>query len=360
MNETLTAWYLVANPSAEDSVIKRRWTAVQKVADTLVPKGVLELARTFYRLPSKDPDRFEELINAVREGDASFVPKERDLEITVLAGMVLFHSISLGRDKIGNLSALSSVVPNLGGLRKPVLPGLLDAAEQYLADRSAQLRERQDWQSSQKLADQETTDELLTAIKANQWPVVADKLEDVLTGYAEILAVQSKHIANLEASQNLLREESDMHWWLTGLHSRTLGKGFSEVPIGPASLIIGHELASLTRVPPGPLAIGAFINRALVGAHGKKNAASKSSIAAAINGLPQSVRSTWGAAASCGDSVDLCPLLSGVVNSTAVDEECDWPPLFKKAQTIEPTSSLAPAVLARQMYFECLLLRGGG
>lgn len=356
MNGKFAAWYEISQINAEHEQLNRRWQAVEKIAENLEPASVYRLAKAYHGLAAEAPN---ELIDAIREFDSAFVASGRETEISVIAAAVLNEVLDSDPDRTSDLAALAVVVPGLQGLRKKSpIPELISSANQYLATRSAELRKPARETHSDAVVAKENIDGAIQALKDNQPPQAADHLNAVITAQSKIMRGQAAEIKSLEKRLLLLREESDILWWLTGMHSRTLDRSFSDLDIGCAALLGGRELADLTHIIPGPLSIGAFAKKMLFGAF-EKSAATDIGLATAINAMPAEVRKEWGEAAEGLTGIDICPLHSGIIHSLSVAKPSEWASVFKKSQQIDAKVKCAPVALSRQMYLETLLLRAG-
>src|SRR5437762_3321177 len=58
-------------------------------------------------------------------------------------------------------------------------------------------------------------------------------------------------------------EESNVLWWVFGESSRDRGRRWSEYSVGQTAVMAGKELADLTRMPPGPPASGALLDKVI-------------------------------------------------------------------------------------------------
>ncbi len=321
--------------------------------------GIYDLTKAYHSLNVGDGTEPTELIEATREFDNAFVPAGRATEIAVLAGAVLNEVLLSKRDSTSDCVALAIVVPAFQGLRKAnPIPQLVTSAEQYLADRSADLRKPPKDSKPEAGVAKDVIDNTTQALKESQFPQAADHLGTLVAAQNKIMRGQAAEIRALEKRLLLLREESDVLWWLTGAHSRIVNQSFADLEPGAAALLVGRELADLTQIIPGPLAIGAFAKR-MLGSTLSEKAEVELTLGSAINSLSGQVRTAWGEDAQAAKSSGICPLYSAIVHSLTVAKPAEWPPLFKKSQSLDAKLKCHPALLSRQLYLESLLLRAG-
>jgi hypothetical protein len=115
--------------------------------------------------------------------------------------------------------------------------------------------------------------------------------------------------------------------------------------------LTAKELADLTRVIPGPIAVRAFLDRAI--RSGRDKVAASISIADVVDDTAK----TW------RDSHFSKPLPAGlegilpVTHAVTLSVQGAWRPMFKGATRIAATAKSNPAALAYQFYLEQLAVR---
>jgi len=138
-----------------------------------------------------------------------------------------------------------------------------------------------------------------------------------------------KALADYGVSTSLiLGEQMDILWWLYSERSLILNRQFAECDAFEAVAAAGIELASLTRILPGPVASSAFLRRAL-GPHGGKPAARGKQMASALMAA----------------TTDPSPAVA------------DFTPLVTYVRSGGKLLSAESAVLASELYDEILLVR---
>ncbi|HZZ26778.1 MAG TPA: GTPase-associated system all-helical protein GASH [Pirellulales bacterium] len=359
MKDYFAEWYEIANLQPSPETLERRWQGVEKAAGALDSDDINQIGRCYHSI-TNDVGGPTVLIDALREADSTFVPLNHLQELAVLSGAVLHEALGDKNTDIANLAALVTVVPTVQGLRtSSVVPRLVDIAEQYLADRSRALRSAPLPQLKGSVVNKELVEAVSKAFNENAAPSATEPFGKIIATQNTIMKAQAASIGILADAYELLREESDMLWWLTGMHSRIATIPFSELKLGPSILLIGRELADLTRVIPGPLAMGAFAKRMLAQCFGSESS-KDIQLATSINGLSRDIRDSWAKDAAKNDELPMCPIFNAVINSVSVAKDSEWLPLFKKSQHLEAKLKIAPDLLCRQVYLETLLLRTGG
>lgn len=354
MHPKFADWYQLAHLQADHESLQRRWSAVDSFVKTLKPASAYELARLFYGLPRRDADAYSKFESALRDADNAFTATGRELEVTVLAGAALASALEK-RSAVSIASALSLVVANFQGHRTAPIPDIVQDALQFLADESAALRNTSGVAAKTIDVSKDDIDGVVTAFNANTLPAASAPWTKVIDSQIAQIRTLNGQVALLDKRYHLLREESDILWWLTGESSRIAGAAFSDLPTAIVPILIGRELAEITKQSPGPVAMEAFADRMLT--RTQKETKKVLQVAQSVNALERSLREKWHKSHGTHATLDLCPVLYACSSSLTVEGAKEWYAPFKTAQRMDATVKLTPLELARQTYLESLLLK---
>lgn len=182
--------------------------------------------------------------------------------------------------------------------------------------------------------------ELLTALKAGEGP----------------LPVLAKQLQKLDRELAIVREESNMLWWLFSEFSRDEKRRWTEFSVPAAAMMAGKELADLTRVIPGPASARAFLDRVIRCVKPKPTASVL--VTDAVNEVTIEWRQKYVDEKRCPTEVeDLMPLSHAIKLSLSSPNNNEWFPSFISRTQIPTTAKLVPNVLADQSFLESLLCR---
>ncbi len=352
-------WYRAADLKPEHSLLQLRWQGIENRVNALDCMSVLELARLFYRRSAKRPDFENEFSLGFHQFDTAFPMTGNGLELAVLAGATLARVIETNKQDTAIVAAFALTCPSFfGKCGSGVVPEIICQAHDYLQRISAGLRATKATQQADpgtvKL-DAEALKPLLDVVKANQAAEVANQLLAVFQKLGDAVQNALSRMSAIEEQQAIFREESDILWWLTGGYSRDLGGPVGDIPKPAGCLVAGKELADLTRVLPGPLAIPAFLDRFLENAG--EDYQEEVVFSQAINNADRDWRGKWAAGFSNGQCLDLCPTLFAVHESMRSDQATAWNSVFKSQTGMAATLKIASVKLAHQVYEECLFVR---
>ena len=204
------------------------------------------------------------------------------------------------------------------------------------------------------------TKELAAEIKSlaqNDWPAVLNTIDkvraDALSSQKSTALQTTNALEELSRQMGLMREESQMLWWLFGGHSRGLERTFASLTPAQAALAAAVDLGSLTvRSELGPVAAPAVLERVIALAKKQKGQSTRE-LSAIIDSLVPADLENLKARQS-----EVPPRLAPI--TTAIDLACtigagSWHAKFLTLTDLKATVEFEPLPLAEQLYLEHLL-----
>jgi hypothetical protein len=356
MHRSFADWYESVSLHHDPKTLELRWKAVEQLHESLDIANVPGLVRTFFSLPGADSYR-EEIRNAAKAQDTSYLLQNDGNELTVLSGAVIATAVGKPTE-VADATALAVSTADAEGMRKsPRIQGVVEETSNYLAEESVRTRRA----AVSTKAFELDTSAFLKSLAAKGGVTISDAnsvwsaTEAVLK---ELMSLQSKHAKSVAGSANAMfkseKEQSDILWWIVSEHTFDGAKPLSALKLPEACIWGARDLADLTAFLPGPLGASAFLHRMLRMVQPK---------------LPESVKVT-----DCVDSCelnwkqewlpkipvqlpDLCPMLFGVIKSVESGGAKTWTAAFEHATGLKVGAKAAPERLAMQVYNELLLLR---
>jgi hypothetical protein len=161
-------------------------------------------------------------------------------------------------------------------------------------------------------------------------------------------------LEKLERELTLVSEETNILWWLVSEYSRDLNQPWKVLKLPATSIIAGKELADLTRVIPGPVAGAAFLDR-IVRCSGPAKSIRAVKLMHAIDRTPREWRERY--PLKPRGLLDLMPISNGIGLSLTVSDGDNWESVFENGAAIAADSTLAPNILAYQVFLERMLAR---
>jgi GTPase-associated system helical domain len=350
-------WYnaVALRPKAE--TLEVRWKAVEAVTAAHKVKKTPDLARVFFKLPGGGTVA-DELRNAAKKEDTTYIAENDQTELTVLAGGVIALLMAKSSSQ-ADAAALAVVCIEAQGLRKaPRLQGVVDHCRQYLADESVRVR----------AIDENPVKDLnvatLTKRITERGGVGVSDANSVWNGmdavFKDVLSDHTAHTksANLAINESAKRlsEQTDILWWLFGGYTLDGKRAFSELGVPEACYWGARDLAKLTRFMPGPFASPAFLHRMLRLVKDRLPAHVR--ISDAVDECEKGWKENWLPDLAGQQQVpDVCPMLFAISKSVEVGGGAGWTAAFDHATGLAAGDKLAPTHLAAQIYSELLLLR---
>ena len=330
MHAELSEWYRAAGIEPTDALPKR-WAAI--VAYNPDPPAVVTLARRFYGLGKPSDLALDEFQAKIQEADPPFKISDNENEFSVLSGAKLIEIIESGGGGIVDLAALALHSGAGANLRPSVrVKAIPERAARFVNDKTAH-------RSVANEADAGASDPLLDGLAAGDEP----------------LPLLGTRLREMQRQLDLVREESNMLWWLFGNFSRDEKKHWSSIAFPAVPIIAAKELADLTTVIPGPVSTGAFLERVIQTAKAKPPATV--SIKDAINALSLEWRERY-TNANCPAGVDrLMPITAGMKLSLTAPENDEWLPALTKGTGVASNAKSSPSTLSYQTFLEAMLCK---
>lgn len=343
--------YAEASLTPTPQLITSRQAAAERIVGNITEARILDLAGVYYSSPGLDLAWLRE---EFAQEDASFSLVNNERETRVLAAAMLGALVADEHSE----AILAVIAGHVSGHRPPV------QAEWLVRDASEALgrlsvAERRPAMIETKVVPTATTtlgDEI-KALAQNDWPALLTVLDKMRTERRSSAAMVSNQTTSALTALNrqvrLLREESQMLWWLFSGHSRTLERSFGAFGPQQAALVGAVDLGGLTTATElGPVAAPAMLERVIAMAKGPKKAASQD-LASAVDGL---ARKDLERLQMFPDVLParLAPVTVAIVLARTIGSGA-WHARFQETTGLEATISFEPADLAGQLYREHLL-----
>lgn len=336
-------------PTAEKILLREE--PVRKIVEAVNDQQIVKLTQFYYDCSDSDLTWFRDTFV---EADASFSMINNEREARVLSALVLGELI-----QSHNATAILAVsIGSVRGLRKPPQSSwlLYDAEEAFL---KCSIEDRAYESVPSKFspkASQILTDELKAAAEAPELLTLASLMIKVRNELHSSALTMSKQISSAleecDRQLSLMREESQMLWWLTGGHSKTLSRSFAAFTPAQAAFIGALDLGSLTTYTHlGPVAIPAMLDKIIALAK-KKRAQGTVSLSSLIDSfVPEDLEMLHvpRALPPC-----IAPL-SAAIDFAKTAGIGAWHARFEQKTGLNASISLEPVVMAEQLYREHLL-----
>jgi hypothetical protein len=383
MHPLLPEFYRLVQIEPQADMLERRSDALDKGIDEVAVLDCLGVARIFL---DRHPDSRVQAAFAdiFRANDPVFPTRNNEAELAALAGFALFRTMEEGRPG-ANASAYALVSADAfgHGAQGPI-PDVLEFAQRYLHEKALDLRTATGLGESVREALVKAPTNPFAGIKEIAvTPVTADwnlvdaqvretrtQLNAVLvaakalqTGMAKSINQLSSAISRLTSAASspdveALREETEILWWLFGERSVTMEQNFNELQPAASPVVIGWELAGLTRLIPGPVARDGLLARGLRLSGMADDEVSP--LAEGVSALSRDWREAVVGSLDLTAVGDLAPVLSAVVASLGVADQRDWMTAFDYASIVPSATAFSALELAGQCYNEAMLVRAVG
>ena len=246
------------SPGAQ--IITSRQESANRIVSSIAAAGTLDLVAAYYGNPDVDLSWFRD--EFVKE-DASFSLVNNERETKVLAALILEQLVANARPH----AILAIITGSVMGQRQPTeAEWLLRDTKEALGHLSVKNREPEAVTTTITSTQMPKLKEEIATIVDGDWAgllVALGKMRSESQSSASSVAAQStKALSGLEREIDLLREESQMLWWLFSGHSKSLERSFSVLSPPHAAVVGAFDLGTLTTVSLlGPVAAPAMLER---------------------------------------------------------------------------------------------------
>jgi hypothetical protein len=342
--------YAEAGLSPTSQIILSRQEPVNKIVSTIEGKQVLDLVVFYYG--SSDVDLSWLRDEFVKE-DASFSLVNNERETRVLAALILGQLIE-------NEHALAILAVSVGNFRGFIKPSqsrwLIQDAEDAIGQLSVEERELESISTKVSPSVTNKLGEELTALTQNDWATLIALLGKIrLEAQTSAKTTASQITAALKAFERrseLMREESQMLWWLIGGYSRTFERSFTSFGIPQAAIVGAVDLGALTtKSVYGPIAMPAMLDRVIASAKRSKGQQT-CELATAIDGFDVEDLKCLQVPTTLPARLTPVALAIDLARNLGIGK---WHSQFHDKAGLEPSIKLDPISLAEQLYRECLL-----
>ncbi|MTH15871.1 GTPase-associated system all-helical protein GASH [Flavobacterium sp. LC2016-01] len=345
MIKNLPNWYRVVTVgSFKEETLEKRSLTIAAVLKEKNYEWILECIRLYLGKPLLNRNFESEFFAAFFNDDAMLIEVEFGLEKRVLAGAIIAQKIeSNTKDSIK--TALSLISAKFGMLDSSIIN--IDVVQFAI-----------DYVSNSSITARETKTVELTPTKNTPLKEEGATVETLISHVKNLTAnfkIVEKNAENqkkiLEYNLDILKEESQIHWWIFRSYSSLLGKPFKELVGAVGPFAIAQELFELINIMPPPSNFKEFL---------------KITIAITQDGLTKeySIKDCIEVLAADFQKHifeydfniydNICPLF--LAFSEAIDNEVSWSSIFEKKTSLKTDAHFSSIDLAEQFLIEQTLL----
>jgi hypothetical protein len=337
------------SPSGE--TIASRTAPAERIVENITHAQIIDLIGVYYGASGADLTWFRD---EFAKADPSFSLINNERETCVLAATILEALIRDGTDE----AILGIVVGNVSGHRTPSLSNkLITLALEEMGTRSVNARKPSTGEV--KIAPTQTPKltEEIAAVAQNDWGALLSMLAKIRSEVLNSSRTISNQTANSLSTVNrevaLLREESQMLWWLVSGHSRALTRSFTTLSPQQTALVAAVDLGDLTPVSRlGPVAAPAMLERIIALAKQPKGTSSKD-LASIIDSVDRKDLQLLNIMPSKLPS-RLAPITTAIDLARTIGNGA-WHGRFLETTGLNANIEFEPVQLATQLYREHLL-----
>lgn len=352
MHEHFADWHRRGAFEVSGDQLDARWRGMQtflKGASTLADR--LELVRLGFR---HDPDSefARSFAAALQTADSLFPMEDNELLLSVLACVGLIDGFERMTGDLQTVAALA--VTSTRTLDwSPALAEVPSRAIDYLVAEGQRIRSPATRNVTGVATQMKKAVDTVTAGTSEGSVPAAELGEALIAISGAVTSLYDSAVAVAGATNQGLREQLTILWWLYGERSYDLDASFGEIDASAAPVVLGKELADLTEVAPGPRATRAFLAKALGLSGGQ---AADATVADAVNAAPREWRATMRLPADERARI-FTPIAELVRRSLEGESKSAWIATGASATGLNPKRKTEALEIADQVYREQLLTR---
>lgn len=255
-------WLKIVLPDSGTAERDQRLGVIGAHATTVTKQDIIDLVLAFYGA-ARDQPTIERLRTAMRDVDTGFGPKD-GAELAVLVAGVLFEIIEKG-GKLAAATALTILCADFGALGdNNHITDVVAKARHFIIAEGIRVREEQlklpNLGRSLQAAMQPTHDEEAEDEEEPGAELEESGLKGVVNALADYGEKIDESLALIEARR---AEQSDILYWLLSGRCLIAGAPLKGLEKKQAAILIGAQLADLTRQIPGPASASAVLSTLL-------------------------------------------------------------------------------------------------
>ena len=258
MLKDFNEWYIDVNIAPTGEIIENRKKAIKDYVAKITPDDICNLVQIYYGF-SVEKEFLDDFADKFIEFDAGFSKRNRE-ELILLAGATLAYIAEtiVGQDSLVELLVLIN--------RKYHTPASTTQIEETIVKQF----KKDSLNSREKLfeLDYEAYHNSLSVFKER---IEEDADDNVTSELIDAIIKRDKEIQNsLINSIKILKEDSQILWWLNSEWSTTYSEPWKKIDKARACLVLGKEVAEFVYKYPGPYTIEGVLYKALEKCKGQK------------------------------------------------------------------------------------------
>lgn len=265
MASRLADWYDVLEIPILPEQLELRQAGLEACVDEAIDDADLveELISLFFSAEPSD-DFFKRLANRFQKHDPTF-SENRKRELSLLAGAIL-HDIVINHDDedrfliqaqflmyifLGNYGSIKNISDEIAN---SFIHDTAIYREKIIEDETAEAV------AKLKISFKSTEDE-----EINYDETAIEKLDAIVSSLNQLIGNYSRTKEELENKVNLLRDDTQILWWLLGGYADIRNKKYADLKPEEAAYLAGHGLAKRVTQYPGPYSADVMLKHVLEG-----------------------------------------------------------------------------------------------
>ncbi|WP_034341893.1 GTPase-associated system all-helical protein GASH [Deinococcus misasensis] len=350
MHRLLTTWLQKTEITLSKEIVSYRSDSISDVLKNLTKNKIIDLIKLAFGFPSNEVSFSPKLREIFQSHDITFIMEGNDKELHILAGATLATLLDEKKTSMASFAAAAILSASFRRKRNgPVIEQLTDYAEQYISERSREVREIGEIPK----IDAYSISKELTALQKATSVSDASTLGNLVSAINKINNV-SQHLPKILDLHKVFKEESNIMWWIINRRIYSIDKEFHNLTKQEAVLYLPFELVEMVDIYPSSPAAYYILQQILLSIFPGGNE-QNTSISAVIAFIDKQWKEELLGDIKQSDLLDVCPGLYSITK--AGDTGSEWVKAVIEKIRITPDIEMPITELSYQFYLEFLLLR---
>ncbi|PXV58833.1 hypothetical protein CLV62_14313 [Dysgonomonas alginatilytica] len=347
MKNKIARWYEASSiPMKSEEELNNRVDIIEKLSKDSSHEFDINCLKKY--LGHNNDEFNKQLSSTILDISPVFPQLNNELELKIIASAILYDKACLAIDGDNYIIALACRLARFGKNNELLNADILEDIDNALDKYGDKIRELSNIKLDSSL------DSVYKKKKDDAGALVFDS-ENSIKEVGKNLKILSTAISSLIKNNDILSEESNIHWWIFTAYSRKKNKPFTELSLPACVVLTALELYDVLSYVPQPSTSYAYLNKLLNEAHSKElKKKSTLTIVDVVKALEET--NSWGDNLQDADPI-ICPLSYAYKLYLEHKGEEVWSTIFKIKTQLEPSTEFSTVDLSNQFLQEIIYLK---
>ena len=347
MKNKIAKWYEISSISMRsEEELDNRVNIIEQLSKNSSHEFDINCLKKY--LGYTDAEFDQQLSSTILETSPLFPQLNNELELKVIAGAILYQKACTLINSDNYIKALACRLAYFGKHNELLNADILEDINNALDEYGNNIRELSDIKLDPNF------DSVYKKKKDDAGTLVFDA-DNSVKEIAKSLKLISTTINSLVKNNEILSEESNIHWWIFTAYSRKINISFTEISLSACVFLMAMELYDILSYVPQPSTSHAYLEKLLNYSHSKEL---KKKSTLTITDVLEAFKETdsWDEDLEDADPI-VCPLSYAYKLYIEHKGEDVWATIFKAKTQLDPLAEFNCVDLSTQFLQEIIYLK---